>query len=100
MAAEETLREILQPKSGTIARMMFPETRQVNSRRWAEFTGGRVREFRKNAGLTQEELATKAGLPQSHISRIENEEISPNRLTLEKISKALGRPLGDFDPSA
>ena len=68
--------------------------------KWIEFVSGRIRELRTKAGLTQVRLAAKAGLPQSHISRLENAEHSPSRLTLEKIARALGMPVSAFDPSA
>jgi DNA-binding XRE family transcriptional regulator len=67
---------------------------------WMNLVGGRIRALRERAGLTQAELAQKSGLPQSHISRLENRQHSPSRVTLEKLAAALGVPLGDLDPSA
>ena len=69
-------------------------------RKWADFVGQKVRERRKAAELTQEQLAEKSGLPQSHISRIEAARLSPSRATLEKIAEALGVSLKELDPSA
>src|SRR5262249_30846685 len=69
-------------------------------RRWIDFVSERIRGFRTEAGLTQTQLAEKSGLPQSHISRLENGQHSPSRATLERIAAALGRPVSDFDPSA
>lgn len=66
-------------------------------RKWTEWVGKRIREARNEAGLTQEQLAAKSGLPQSHISRIENAKHSPARATIEKIANALGRPVSFFD---
>jgi DNA-binding XRE family transcriptional regulator len=65
---------------------------------WAEHVGKKIREFRERARLTQVQLAEKAGLPQSHVSRLENAEHSATNLTLEKIAKALGVAVGDIDP--
>ena len=48
--------------------------------------------------MTQTDLAKKAGLPESHISRLENAEIRATNLTLVKIAKALGVSVGDIDP--
>jgi hypothetical protein len=42
----------------------------------------------------------KSGLPQSHISRLERARHRPSRATVEKIARALGRLVSDFDPSA
>jgi DNA-binding XRE family transcriptional regulator len=65
---------------------------------WARHVGQTIRTLRERSGLTQVELAKKAGLPQSHISRLENAEHSATHLTLEKIAGALGVPVGDIDP--
>jgi DNA-binding XRE family transcriptional regulator len=69
-------------------------------RKWIDFVSERVRTAREGAGLTQVELSERSGLPQSHLSRIENGKLSPSRVTLEKIAKGLDRPVSDFDPSA
>jgi DNA-binding XRE family transcriptional regulator len=65
---------------------------------WAEHVGGTIRALRIKTGMTQEQLAEKAGLPQSHISRIENAQHSATNMTLEKIAKALGVEVGKLDP--
>ena len=64
----------------------------------AQHVGGRIREHRERAKLTQVELAERSGLPQSHISRLENGEHSATNMTLEKIAKALGIGIKDLDP--
>jgi len=63
-----------------------------------DFVGKKIRERREAAGLTQEQLAEKSGLPQSHISRLENARHSPSRSTLDKIASALQISLADLDP--
>ena len=67
---------------------------------WLDDVSGRIRALRKAADLTQHELATRTGLPQSHISRLESAKHSPSRVTLEKIATALGVPLDQLDSSA
>jgi transcriptional regulator with XRE-family HTH domain len=57
------------------------------------FVSRRISEERTKAGLTQEELARRAGLPQSHISRLETGKRSPSHVTIEKIAAAFGRPV-------
>jgi ribosome-binding protein aMBF1 (putative translation factor) len=69
-------------------------------RRWIEFISQRVRAAREDADLTQAELSLRSGLPQSHISRIENGKLSPSRFTIEKIAKGLDKEVSYFDPSA
>ncbi|OYT31161.1 MAG: inosine-5-monophosphate dehydrogenase [Thermoprotei archaeon] len=48
-----------------------------------------IRALRKKAGLTQEELAKKAGVSQSLIARIEAGTVNPRLYTLIRIMKAL-----------
>ncbi|QEH38217.1 DNA-binding transcriptional repressor PuuR [Aquisphaera giovannonii] len=67
--------------------------------RWAQGVGGRLRAARERAGLSQAQLAERAGLTQSHVSRLENAEHSPTRLTLEKLARALGVAAEGLDPS-
>jgi transcriptional regulator with XRE-family HTH domain len=55
----------------------------------------RVTRAREAAGLTQEELAAKARLSPSYISRIENAQIpNPKWFDLEKLASALGTTAG------
>jgi transcriptional regulator with XRE-family HTH domain len=49
----------------------------------------RLRRFRHQSGLTQEELAARAGLNRNHIGMIEREENSPTVDTLEKLAAVL-----------
>jgi transcriptional regulator with XRE-family HTH domain len=49
-----------------------------------------VREARKRAGLTQAELAARAGTTQSAIARIENGAVSPSLTHLTELVRAAG----------
>lgn len=50
----------------------------------------RLRELRKDAGLTQEELAKRAGISVKYLQNLEGEDPkNPSLLTLDKISKGL-----------
>jgi len=49
----------------------------------------RAKEFRKNKGLTQEQLAEDAQLNLRTIQRIENNESTPRGDTLKRISDSL-----------
>jgi len=55
----------------------------------AELFGERLRELRHAAGLTQEALADRAGLPHTHISAMERGIKLPNLLTLLRLAVAL-----------
>ena len=89
----ETILEILFPTDhiGGTAEERRSDTKSANKvSSCREFVGRQIKQFRENKGLTQEELADAAGLPQSHISRLENGKHTPTHLTIEKIAKALG----------
>ena len=51
--------------------------------------GERVRETRKDNGLSQEELAHKADLHRTYIGMIERAEKNITLINIEKIAKAL-----------
>jgi transcriptional regulator with XRE-family HTH domain len=50
----------------------------------------RVKEFRKAKGMSQEQLAAKAGVSRSQLSEIETEAKPANTLRLGSIARALG----------
>ncbi|MBR3676555.1 MAG: helix-turn-helix domain-containing protein [Alphaproteobacteria bacterium] len=59
-----------------------------------------IRQLRKKAGLTQEQLAEKIGISQVHLGRLENNARSMDLEQVEKIATALGcKPL-DVLPTA
>jgi putative transcriptional regulator len=51
--------------------------------------GQRVREFRKDMGMPQAELARRAGVARNYIVMIENGNSTPSVKTLEKIAREL-----------
>ncbi len=55
--------------------------------------GRMIRNARKELGLTQEQLARKAGTSKHYISRIENEKSGIELMTLKKIVEGLGKRL-------
>lgn len=77
-----------------------------------EHLGTRIRRLRKSAGLTQEQLAVRAGVVGMTVSKLERMcEASPRWTTIERIAEALGtdaitlmsdaeipRPKPDADP--
>jgi DNA-binding XRE family transcriptional regulator len=101
-AARGGIMEILNQRPVQVRMLDLSHGLDANShglRSWLEWVAKRLRDLRTAAKLTQEELAQKSGLPQSHISRIENAKHSPSRATLEKLAHALKVPLHEFDPS-
>jgi len=61
-----------------------------------ELVGKRIREYRMNKGLSQEELAYRSELHTAHLGRIERGEKNPTLESIEKIINALGITFEEF----
>lgn len=55
--------------------------------------GERIKGFRKEKGLTQQELAKSTGLSRSYLSDVENNRKNPSIRTVESIAKKLNTTL-------
>jgi len=51
--------------------------------------GKRLREIRKNKGISQEKLSKRAGFDRTYVGKIERGERSPSLETIEKLADAL-----------
>jgi len=71
-------------KVGTASREKFSKEAQ------AYYNGQLIEDARKNAHLTQEELANRVGSNKSYISRVENGKTEPRVSTFYRIAAALG----------
>ena len=58
--------------------------------------GNKVRKERNKLGLSQEELAAKAGVHRTYIGMIERAEKNITLENIEKVAKALNLKLSDF----
>ncbi|HHW43810.1 MAG TPA: helix-turn-helix domain-containing protein [Desulfotomaculum sp.] len=58
--------------------------------------GKRIKSLRKSAGLSQNALAKKAGVPQSVISEVESGKYTPKIEFLQSICATLGLTLAEF----
>ncbi len=58
--------------------------------------GEKVRKERRQKGLSQEELAARAGVHRTYIGMIERSEKNITLENIEKITKALGLKISDF----
>lgn len=58
--------------------------------------GKRIRNIRKENLISQEKLASKAGLDRTYIGAIERGQRNVSILSLEKIAKALGTSISNF----
>lgn len=63
-----------------------------------ERIGQRIAALRSVAGLTQAQLADKAGMQRSHISRIEAGSLAVTLESIEAIAQALGMTVDLIDP--
>jgi transcriptional regulator with XRE-family HTH domain len=61
--------------------------------------GRKLRELRDQRCLTQQQMAVKAGVPRTYISRIENARLLPGPVMLRRISEALEVGILDLLPS-
>jgi transcriptional regulator with XRE-family HTH domain len=55
--------------------------------------GQRIRTLRKQSGLSQEELADRAGVHWSYLARLERGELNPTLRNLLAVATGLGVPL-------
>lgn len=58
--------------------------------------GNRVRQLRKEKGISQEELSFRADLHRTYIGMIERAEKNITLTNIEKIAKALNVPLSEL----
>ncbi len=56
---------------------------------WEEIVGANIRRFRKERGLTQEQLAMTAGLDLRYLGGIERGEHNPTVSVLSRIAESL-----------
>ncbi len=67
-------------------------------RRYHAKVGIEIRNRRIAKGLSQQQLAELAGIPQSHVSRLENGKHTPTHLTIQKLARALRTRPKMIDP--
>jgi DNA-binding XRE family transcriptional regulator len=67
-----------------------PERAHFEEEAYAFYTSRILLESRKNARLTQKELADRTGVDKSYISRIENGVITPSVATFYRLVNAMG----------
>ena len=67
-----------------------PEREKNRERAWEEYNAQILLDARKNAGLTQQELADRIGANKGYISRIERGLTVPTVATLYKIASGMG----------
>ncbi len=71
----------------------YQEQSEAAASRGRSHMGRRVRDLRKQAGMTQVQLANAAGIGRVTIVRIENGSYSPRFHTLDALAHALNHPV-------
>jgi len=88
----KTFDELLDIKYGKLG---TPKRDEFETKAKAFVVGEMIKDARKEAHLTQEDLARKSGTKKSYISRVENGKIDIQVSTLFKIfEEGLGRKIG------
>ncbi len=88
----KTFDELLDIKYGKLG---TPKRDEFETKAKAFVIGEMIKDARKEAHITQEELARKTGTKKSYISRVENGKIDIQVSTLFKIfEEGLGRKIG------
>jgi transcriptional regulator with XRE-family HTH domain len=79
-------------RTETLATLLMP----VFEERLEENLGNRLRELRRQQGLSLRSLAEKSGLSANTLSLIENGKTSPSVATLQQVALALNVPITSF----
>ena len=71
----------------------------MNKEQQAQRMGQRITALRKLEGISQQELADRAGLTRQHIGRIEKGElVNVAYVTIQQIAESLGMTVDIIDP--
>lgn len=64
------------------------------------YVGAQIKKHRQQLKMSQETLAKKAGIPQSHVCRLETGKHAPTYLTIEKLAEAMNIKSSLLDPAS
>jgi DNA-binding XRE family transcriptional regulator len=100
----QTIHEVLMPASMFVSlrdefELSYEDAfvrRKLTSYR--QGVGREIKTRREKLGLSQIQLAEKAGISQSHVCRLETGIHVPTAVTIERIAKALGTTASQLDP--
>lgn len=97
-----TITEIIFPESlkGLLLDESIKEMAEARQRLddYRKRVGQEIRQRRESLKMTQAELAERAGIPQSHVSRLECGKHAPTFVTIERVAKALKTTPAKLDP--
>ena len=97
---EQTVRELIFPQ--VYGDLIVGNAGNANGAaklgKWSERIGECIKRLRKEKNWSQEQLAEASGLPQPHISKLENGQHSPSHKTVVALANALGVKTSELDP--
>ena len=71
----------------------------MNKEQAAQRMGQRITALRKMEGISQQELADRAGLTRQHIGKIEKGElVNVANVTIQQVAEAMGMTVDIIDP--
>ena len=70
----------------------------LSKRKFSEIVGRNIKQWRETSGVSQEDLAHKAGFYRTYIGHLENAKYTPSAYTLYRIAKALKVKLSELIP--
>jgi DNA-binding XRE family transcriptional regulator len=98
----QAIREILLPDSlkDGMDEKFFDEQPDVRAKldKYRAKVGLEIKKRREKLRMTQAELAEKAGIPQSHVSRLECGKHVPTHITMDRVARALKTKPSRLDP--
>jgi Predicted transcriptional regulators len=74
-------------------RFLSNEVERVDDEQEAENLGERLHDLRVAQGLTQQDVATRAGLSRAFLSQVERNQVSPSVASVTRIARALNLSL-------
>jgi len=73
--------------------------RQSDLAKFASEIGSRLRAARNTSGLAQRQASVAAGLSPTALGRMESGDHVPSTLSLARVAKLYGIPVGEFIPA-
>jgi ribosome-binding protein aMBF1 (putative translation factor) len=98
----EVLAEILFRDSQDMAATPIGDEPSANAgetlRKHRMYVATQIKKRRRQLKMSQQDLAARAGIPQSHVCRLETGKHAPTYLTIEKLANALDVAPSQLDP--
>lgn len=91
---EQNLEVITQKVDAKLVQSLYRV--EMDSRKYSRSLGAKIRQIRRERGLSQSELAKRAEINRSYLSMVENGKSSPTIDVAERLAHGLGVSTGDL----